>query len=235
MEKSAFDFSEDAKNACQTGNLEKLQTAIDNLYAKLSMDTDLPLTVQVMGFTSGLLTEACYHNHLHIVKWLLTNDKIKNLVTIDEHGGNPLEYAVERNHIEIVTYLLTSPDLTQHADVHLSYDKVFTKACSKGNVEMVKLLLECDKLQPYANDSEKIIKEKLELGFLEAFDKKQSELLEYFLFELKLQPGDSMNKYLNLFDEEKIEKLFGYFENRDLHEKLHSLLPTKVLAKKKKI
>lgn len=235
---STHELFDIAKDSCKTGNLEDLKNSLEELKVKLSNDPDFSADFLMSNYVTGLLTVACENNHLPIVKWLLTNSLTKDIINIDENNGGPLEEAIVKNNIELLTYLLTNPNLVKTADVHISNDKIFLKACNLGHLESIKLLIECDNIYPYSTNKEtndQKIKEKLESGFIEAFYAKRAEVLEYFLFDLKLQPVDSMHKYLEAFDESQIEKLFGYFENRDLHEKLHTLLPQKPETKKKKL
>lgn len=232
------DLSDIVNQACKIGDLKALKTSLKNLKECVCYAPDLPVEVIMRGYISGLLTVACRNNDMPIVKWLLTSELTKDIINIDENNGEPLEEAILKNNIELLTYLISSPDVVKNADVHIYEDKIFIKACNLGHLEIVKLLLEYDNINPYSDNKEihdKKINEKLESGFIETFYSSQAEVLEYFLFDLNLKPIASTHKYLEVFNEQQVEKLFGYFENRDLHEKLNSILPNKTDSKKKKL
>lgn len=188
---------------------------------------------------------ASKNNHLSVVKWLLTDDHIKQYTNINTTNGRVLEVAIIEGHNKIVNFLLNSSSLDKKADPYINNDKMFSVACGNGNLDALKLLLQVDKSLPDTIENKEKIQKKLEIGFLVAFQQNRQHVLEYILLDLHLTPTNNFKKYvganqkvisyLKEYSVEEKNKIFSYFENRDLNEKLHKILPTKKLIVKSKI
>jgi len=101
----------------------------------------LRLGVNIHVNNDVALQMSVQNNHIDVVKYLIING-----ADINAANSSPLTTACENENIEIVKILLSAksvgPDEKLLCDVHGSYDAALRMAVTKGNLEIVKLLIE---------------------------------------------------------------------------------------------
>lgn len=120
--------------------------------------------------------------------------------------------ACMKNYLGVVKYLLTSPELKKNADIHVKNDGPLRTACTNFNWEIVKYLLVSPELKEHAN-----IHVESDIIFKRSVIIKDSILIEFFIFECRIEQTKYIKDFLIEFNEKDIITMF---EKRELQKKL---------------
>jgi hypothetical protein len=174
--------------------------------------------------------------------------KYKDASYYDLNHG--LYEACRDNNIEETEYLLNNKDLTSSENIHYNLDSAFLTACQQGHFEIVKLLCTSpwskEKININANKGEAIrkvfgldivkylltspdLKEhinvhiKKDSAFKSALERKDLDVLSFFIFDLDIDKTPYIEKYLQLMPNNEVEKMFAIRDlNRSLNNELES-------------
>lgn len=127
--------------------------------------------------------------------------------------NNNFQVGCVNGEFERVKYLLASPDLSTHAEINFLNHNGLKCACMHGHIEIVKYLLTSPDLKEHGN-----IYAGEALAFKYVCMEDNLELKEYIIFDYKIQRNDDINKYLEDFPNELIEKMFAM---RELNEQMN--------------
>ena len=118
---------------CSRGSVEGARILLDH-------DADIE-HADVMGFTA--LHVAAIYGHLEIIKLLV--ERKASLIKLDKHSRTAFYFACANNHLESARYLLNAAlEQGHHDSVSQAMDDgrtAFSKACGRGNLEIVEMLL----------------------------------------------------------------------------------------------
>ncbi len=180
---------------------------------------------------------ACETGQLETIKFLLNSKELKtnaqiNSVSNDKQDSfSGLTKACQQNHLEVVKYLLESTELTTNANIKERNYVCFQVACRRGHTNIVRYFLNESPLNEHQKFAELI-----ENGFfLNARGKNSEELLNFFIFEHKIQLTQKIKDFINAFNLSSVERLFN---TRELEKTLKSNLSeknTQLNLKNKKI
>lgn len=196
---------------CGKGHLDKVKNFISSYSSKI-IDIDV--------LNNGL-EMACSNNQLDIVKFLLNSKEIPINADINFSefgiGCVALSSACKNNCLPIVKYLLTSDELKVKANLSLNGNDAIIDACEKGHIEIVKYLLTSfssnfDMYKVFTSAS--------------YYDKR--DIVNFLIFDLKIEQSESITYYLNEFKRDDIKELF---QKRELHEKLTSEIKSENINK----
>lgn len=98
-------------SACYKGDVEQVKALID---------TSLKHHAKIIKENGSTLSFACFHGHLNLVKFLLTDPAVKEQSDIRADGDNALSFAAIQGKTDIIQYLLTSPELTERPE-HIEF------------------------------------------------------------------------------------------------------------------
>ena len=184
------------------------------------------------------LTLSAYNGHLDVVRYLLTSPKLKKHANIHARENSSLRWASQANQLSVIQYLLESPEIKEHADINLASSvtgsNAFMGACDQNSLDVVKYLaqkkaLEIQKALYTLNIDKKD-------GFMLACEnyEKDSEILDFIVFEMNFEPNAQHKKY---FKENENNEQISYAEKiikiRDLNLKLNCELGDKKIYKAK--
>lgn len=131
------------------GANDKHETALSSAIIKKNLDickllinngSDVNQQAKIPPFYPRLspISQAVIQNSMEIVKLLLSHDCQKD--GVDEYGKSAISYAVSNNHVAMVTFLLES-GCNINSFIPESGYSLLHDACSKENLEIVKILL----------------------------------------------------------------------------------------------
>jgi len=161
------------------------------------------------------LTKACDQGDFNKVKELLTSTKLKDVIKINHN--NYLLAACLSNNVDIVRYFFTSDTIKNYNDLGADSDYELLLSCNGNHLDVVKFLLESDDVENKPN-----IHYKDDLIFNNTLFRKQVELLEYLIFDLKIEKTEGIQRRLNnnKNDIEFNKQVAKWFEIRDLEKDL---------------
>jgi ankyrin repeat protein len=171
------------------------------------------------------LQDSCRFGRLDVIKYLLTSPDLKQHSFINIEDDYPFQLAAMNGHFEVVRYLAASPELKTHSNVTNANNVAFQYACQKGHVDIVEYLLTSTELKEHPD-----IYAKNDDGLKLACINSQLEVLRYLVFDFNLQRTEIINKKLNLYANEEIEKLFKL---REVHDNLERDLAYNDIKNKK--
>lgn len=86
---------------------------------------------------NSILIYACEHNHVEMVKLLLSDKDMVKHADIHFEDDLALNISCHKGHIELIKFLLEDSSLKEHADIHNQEDSPLLNAC-KSRVEYFK-------------------------------------------------------------------------------------------------
>lgn len=214
-------FEEAFAIACKTGNL----TVVDYCLNSEEFKHWLPIN---RAIENGFF-KACTNGHLEVVKHLINSKEGRQYIDIHLDEDEVFRKSCASGHVNVVEYLLTSPDLNTKAHIHADDDYGFRHACANGHLEVVEFLLSSPKIKDHVN-----IHTDDDCGFLWAAENQENwHVVEYFIFDRKIEKTKTIDRFLK---NEKCEVIEKMFEIRDMQKTLTEELPKKeVINKKSKI
>lgn len=157
-------------DSCSYDNLTALTKFLSKLQAVNSIKSwDLEDSL------NSFLAQACYVNSLDIVKYLLTNEGLKDKMDVSANTNLALCRAASNDNIDIVRYLVASEEIAKKAVISDDDYEAFFTACNAG----------------------------------------AQQVLEYFIFEQKVEYCDSIKSHLIDCELWDIEEMFT---RREIHE-----------------
>jgi len=121
-------------NACQQGNIEKVETYLRSNEIDVNLSTKNGMTP---------LHYACRNGHIDIVQLLLQQGEI-NINSFDNSGVSPIRMAASRAHSYIVKMLLQQKNIDIHQPTTRSFHFKMTPlafACQYGHDDILELLI----------------------------------------------------------------------------------------------
>jgi hypothetical protein len=171
-------------------------------------------------------TSLCLTGNLEEVAYVLASPDLKVHADIHTRDDIGFIYACQRQDFPLIKYLLSSPNLKEHANINAKDDLALTYACSSdGSLEIVKYLLSSPDLKKHSD-----LHNGNDAVFKGACANHHLDILQYFIFELKIPKSSSISIYLNdkSYDSEFIEKVNHLFSLRELGQTLQTELPNKL-------
>jgi ankyrin repeat protein len=225
---SQDEVNQEFLNACKYKNLETIRYLLTTTELKFNADINIK-----KGYALQL---ACEGGDLAIVKYLINSPELKEHIIINENIDEGfLEACMHEGNkgFELVKYLLISPELKKHADINIDNGQGFIIACNKGNLELVKYLTSSSDLKEHINPHTKD-----DLGFRLALqnsiteEKGSLEILNYLIFDLKIEQTEKIKKAL-ITKKYLFFNIKKSFDIRDLKQELNTeLLPSQSAEKK---
>lgn len=169
---------------------------------------------------------------------MLTSPELKKHANIHARQNAPLIWAAQANQLSVVQYLLESPEIKEHADINLALSitgsNPFMGACDQNSIEVVKYLSQRKDLN--INEALYTLNVDKKDGFMLACEnhEKDSEILDFIVFEMNFQPNARHKKYLKENEDNKqINYAAKIIKIRDLNFKLNYKLGDKNTFKAK--
>ena len=157
------------KKMCEFGNLEFVEWAIKLIFSGLminetaSSQFELLNALQIHGLFLNEFKNACKNGHLEIAKIFF-----KNIGHISEYIGNTTKFDLVKNialnqdkefifgqvcingHMRVVEWLIKLLHENKFIiDIHYHQEHIFRHVCSKGDFEMMKLLMDLSQTMNY--------------------------------------------------------------------------------------
>lgn len=134
-----------------------------------------------------------------------------------ESLNNKLVKACASGQLELAEALLISPKLKLHPDISVNNNHPLRWSCVKNQVEVIKYLLRNPKLQKHAD-----VHAMFDTPFKEALRHESEELLQFYIFDLKIEQTEFIKQALVEYKDKPIgQKVEKMFQARDLEETLH--------------
>lgn len=210
--------------ACQQGDLK----TVDELFTKKKLRIN-PMPIQ------SILTSMAMYNQVKILNYLLHSRNTKEFQQSIKSLDPILESASIHGNKETVFYLLT-----------LSSSPVYSISLNKENIaldylsqllhfEVIDLLIKSplfkEKIDLHTND---------DILFVQAFNNKKDDLLDYLIFERQLEKTSEINNFLNnsnLHNQSNpyLNQVKHMFEVRDLNKDLENELKVNHSSNQRKI
>jgi len=208
--------------ACISGNLDRVRYVLASPELKIHANIDAD---NYKGFF-----EACERGYLDIVKYMLTSPELKEHADIHAKNDYALVLAINFEYLDMIEYLLFSPELKEHADVNAHNFTPIESACYNGSVNIVQYLTTHEKLKEKtcANPS-------IERGLIGAFLAKQNPIMEYLIFDLKIEKNDFLKSLLEKSKKDFSDSVKKMFSIRDLKNDLENNLVEDIEKKTKKV
>ncbi len=108
--------------------------------------------------------------------------------------------------------IIFSEKFKDHYDIHYISESFLSGACKSGNLEMVKYLLTSDELKENSD-----YKKSKNLPFINALLWKSTEVLEYLIFDLKIEKNQEI---IDILDKSPSPMAESFFRKRDLDNSL---------------
>lgn len=142
---------------------------------------------------------------------------IDSLNKLDLEGlNNQLVKACAMGNLDLVETLLISPKLKLHPDISVNNEHPLRWACDKNQVKVIKYLLSSPILKKHAD-----IHAMLDMPFKEALRHENTELFQFYIFDLKIEKTEFIEKALAEHGNKTIvQELERMFQARDLEEAL---------------
>jgi ankyrin repeat protein len=131
-----------------------------------------------------------------------------------ESLNNRLVKASALGELELVEALLISPKLKMHPDINANNDHALRWACIKNQATVIKYLLRSQNLKKHAD-----IHTMLDTPFKEALRHENEELLQFYIFDLKIKRTQYIDEVLaENIDKSISKKIESMFQARDLEK-----------------
>lgn len=200
-------------------NIEKISREDKIFYTSLSND-ELHTALINASYNGNLQTIYELIHHTSLSSELTSNRFIETL-------NQALFYACSTNRLDIIHFLLTSHHLPEKPDIYMNEEQCLSSAFRNEHLEVVKvLLLQSQTQRPFLMLSNVDLLTELQKG-------EKEEIINYIIFDYKIQYTQRMDKYLNL---KHANHLINKFKRRSLENTLHKeLIEKEPLLKKIKI
>lgn len=135
ISKAQTSLNEQFLEACRSGDLATVKRLLTHPKKRADISYE----------NNRGITNACEHNHLSIVQYLLTSQTLTQHADIHTDSDYPLRIACMKGHMEVVKYLLTTPEIIQaggtYANLHANNDEALINACTFNHLSLVQYLL----------------------------------------------------------------------------------------------
>jgi len=235
-----YEFDEASQLAHSQGNIKPIE--------KLFKQQNLVYDNVDKSYLGEALLVAIDNSYLDIIKYILTSPDLKyhptnppgeNILIIAAKEGNlemfeffknrfELDYpdkkiaviyheslgvASEKGHINIVKYIMEQDEASPHLERFRNHSLQW--ACMRGHVNLVKFHLSVDDRQMPVQ------------FFMSAITASHFDLINFFIFELKIDECEEIKDYLEMFSGDNTDKVKCLFRTRDLKNDLDKELINK--------
>jgi ankyrin repeat protein len=192
-------------SACGKGDFEVIQY--------LLFSPELEKHAQLDYVKNKGLSFASRNGHINIIRYFLLEQKI---VDIDIHARQDemLYSAVEGGQLGVIQYLLKSPELKEHANLK-NNEYIVKAAFLSGHLNIVKYFL---------NDLKNEIDFDTNNLFMIAYSKGHNDILEYLIFEAKIEMSVSIKTHLDYRSDTFSKRIEAMFAKRDEYTALNQEL-----------
>ena len=150
--------------------------------------------------------------------YLLTSDELVNHANIRYFDNVALRNACIEGTSKLVKYLISDKSLKIHADINIYKGGSWKRACENGRLDVIKVILESPHVSTYTSlDMNELLKIACKYN--------RVNIIDYLVFEYKMQGDINIKHYLKGQDKEYIVNIF---EKRELEKRLHITLPQSV-------
>lgn len=239
-------------DACEKGDLELVEKLIEKIDFNLDCNIENKISLK-------LLSTSCKYGNLEIAKYLINSPHSSEYINIGDNISNALSHSIANNQLPIISYLMNEPSLNRSKLFYDSFSWQLSKATSADSLELFKTLLNLehpknsiayllaqeDKLSFACHDQHhKIIEYVIKTPALKEYvdldnwfeivsTYNNKNLLNFFIFDLKIQPTDRIKEFIKEHDLTYVQCLF---DNRKLQEQLHfELIPNQNTTIKLKV
>lgn len=163
------------------------------------------------------LNLAAQNGQIEVVKYLIKQEKVN--VDLSQDGFEPFVLACMSGEKQMVEYLLSSaPELILYEKINDYLNRGFLAATKENQNDIVIYLLTKigKKADLHCNQNEAI---------KTACNNKNTDLIEFFLFELNMSVGEELKTWLRQWSHTKILKMI---ESRDFKNQLNQSLEMKL-------
>lgn len=201
-------LSVDLADAAQNGDLAKVKSCFSkNTTPDIHYKDDIALLL------------ACQNGHLDIIKFLLTDNTLKEHAYINGYlegheipfTDSPLSLATLYNQFEAVKYLLTSNELSQKASLRIRNDLAFIAACQLPTTKLIDYFCFSNELTEHVDlkNNHTFFKDIFQFGTIENLDYVLDKNIVGFPTTETLQTCFEKIRFYETNTSEKLDYLFS--------------------------
>lgn len=189
----------------------------DKLIKYLLTSPDLLKKID-LSINDNWFDSICRNGNINIVNFILTS--FKTIEITQEMMNSGFIRACGKNRLELVKYLFTSDNVIIKPDIHDRNDYALIVSCIINAIDIMKYLLTSPDLKEHCN-----IHAKKDEVFKTICRQKNHILLEYVIFERRIEITDEIQEFLNLISNGKKteHKLFNFCKQAEEKFSLRAL------------